>query len=201
MPIALPRIKYLIVSIALLLLIWAAGFSSFVHNITKPVAESSLTKTELIAVWTGGQSRINTGLELLSRAHADELLISGVNNTLSVADLIKIWKPTDAAITVPEEMLSCCIHLGRDATNTRENAIETKNWVNTHDVSSLTLVTAHYHMPRALLEFKNEMPHLTVVAYPVFPDQTKPYTANFWTLAFIEYHKTILTWLRIAVKL
>lgn len=201
MTFALPRIKYLMISITLLLLIWAAGFTSFVHHITKPVAESSLPKTELIAVWTGGQSRINTGLELLSRAHASELLISGVNNTLSVADLIKIWEPSDTAIPVPEDMLSCCIHLGRDATNTRENAIETKSWVEAHNVNSLTLVTAHYHMPRALLEFKNEMPELNVVTYPVFPEQTKPYTANFWTLAFIEYHKTILTWLRIAVKL
>ena len=39
--------------------------------------------------------------------------------------------------------------------------------------TSLRLVTANYHMPRSLLEFRRAMPALHIVPHPVFPDNFK----------------------------
>lgn len=189
-------------------LIWLTGFSVFTHHIsnTKPIQTAS--KTDAIIVLTGGQDRIHTGLELLSQGQANKLFISGVNNTLSLSDLMKIWKKDETARNEEEKIsaksghiyshLECCTYLGREATNTHENAAETSSWIKTQDkaIKSITLVTAHYHMPRASLEFKDRMPMLPINHHPVFPTKTKPYTIDFWSMAFVEYHKTIFTWLR-----
>ncbi len=60
--------------------------------------------------------------------------------------------------------LAAHVTLGRSATSTLGNAEETATWVRTHDIHSLIVVTADYHMPRALLEMEREMPGVTL--YP-----------------------------------
>lgn len=186
-------------------LIWLMGFSMFAQHISKTAEPLSNKKTDAIIVLTGGPNRIHTGLDMVSNGLAEKLFISGVNNKLSLPNLIRIWNNTPARTSVTGaptthsqtyEDLECCIYLGREAKNTYENADESHRWVKEQDIQSITLVTAHYHMPRARLEFKARMPLLPINYHPVFPIKTKPYTINFWTIAFIEYHKTIFTWLR-----
>jgi len=41
-----------------------------------------------------------------------------------------------------------------------------------HGFTSLRLVTADYHMPRALFLMRCAMPDATILAHPVFPDTT-----------------------------
>jgi uncharacterized SAM-binding protein YcdF (DUF218 family) len=38
---------------------------------------------------------------------------------------------------------------------------------------SLRLVTAAYHMPRSLLEFRRVLPNAEIVPHPVFPEPVK----------------------------
>ena len=43
--------------------------------------------------------------------------------------------------------------------NTNGNAIEAKQWIEQNGIKTITLVTANYHMPRSLLEFKKALPN------------------------------------------
>src|SRR3546814_14678895 len=62
----------------------------------------------------------------------------------------------------------CSSDLGYEADNTRGNAVETAAWMKDQDFTSLRLVTATYHMPRSLLEFRRPMPDIEIVPHPVF---------------------------------
>ena len=53
------------------------------------------------------------------------------------------------------------------------NARETAIWMAAGKRTSLRLVTANYHMPRALVLFHRVMPETTIVPHPVFPDTVR----------------------------
>ena len=64
----------------------------------------------------------------------------------------------------------------------------------------MRLVTAAYHMPRSLIEFRNTMPDVQIITHPVFPSQVKldawwrwPGTAG---LIFVEYSKYLVARIR-----
>ena len=88
----------------------------------------------------------------------------------------------------------CCIVLGHAADDTVGNATETAAWMGREGFSSLRLVTAAYHMRRALLEFRRAMPEAAIVAHPVFPDAFKrdrwwrwPGTAHLLAVEYTKY--------------
>jgi len=60
-------------------------------------------------------------------------------------------------------MFDCCIDLGFTAADTVGNARETAEWARSLGYRSLILVTADYHMPRAMLELKAAMPEARIV--------------------------------------
>ena len=66
--------------------------------------------------------------------------------------------------------LFCCVELDHDAQNTRGNADIARQWAQLHDMKSLRLVTANYHMPRALLVFSRAIPNADLYQWPVSPD-------------------------------
>jgi uncharacterized SAM-binding protein YcdF (DUF218 family) len=67
---------------------------------------------------------------------------------------------------------------------------------------SLRLVTANYHMPRSLLEFRHAMPDLEIVPHPVFPENFKQDEWWLWSrsasLVASEYSKYLIALLRTA---
>ena len=65
---------------------------------------------------------------------------------------------------------TCCIELGHDAADTVGNARETAAWAKAGNYRSLRLVTSDYHMPRSLAVFRRAMPHIDLIAHPVFSD-------------------------------
>jgi len=75
-------------------------------------------------------------------------------------------KPTDVVAKVGDESITEA-DLGYAAEDTRGNADEAAEWVREHGFKSLIVVTARYHMPRALQEFSFVMPDVTLIAYPV----------------------------------
>jgi uncharacterized SAM-binding protein YcdF (DUF218 family) len=165
---------------------WAAGLYVFASLIPEP-GDESLEKTDAIVVLTGGAGRVGEGLSLLEKGIAQKLFISGVYRGVDVQALLKL------AQRAPGN-LECCIALGYAADSTRGNAAETAEWIAREKFASVRLVTASYHMPRSLLEFRDALPlDVRLVPHPVFPAGF--YAGNWWRwrgsarLAISEYHK------------
>ena len=73
------------------------------------------------------------------------------------------------------------------------------------NIQSLRLVTADYHMPRSLFEFKTVMPKESIVPHPVFPDKVK--RKHWWkwpgtaSLLISEYNKFLFAWMRSEIEM
>jgi len=178
---------------ATLVLTWLAGlllFAAFILTMDKPQTTTG-DQADAIIVFTGGSKRIETGLTLLKQQQAPVLFISGVGPNLDIDTVYKLWSDDDSAETL------CCFELGKKATNTIGNAIETKQWASDNHISSIILVTSDYHMPRAVIELRKEMPALSVSPYVVKggPDMLK--NTHYWRLIFEEYHKTFYSLLQL----
>jgi uncharacterized SAM-binding protein YcdF (DUF218 family) len=171
--------------------LWAIGFAAFAGYVGAMREPRDAEKTDAIIALTGGTNRLARALELLSDGRAKNLLISGVGKEARLDDLVKIWgyrKP------LPD----CCIDLGFEAENTLGNAREAREWAKRNDVRSLRLVTATYHMPRALFEFRVAMPDVRILSHPVIPEGFQPDDRTFWQLCFLEYHKLLMSAFRAA---
>lgn len=141
--------------------LWLTGFVRFAETVPDRVEQPG-QYTDAIIVLTGGSKRLSTGLALLTDGMAEKLFVSGVYRGVDLAELL------DLAQQDPEE-LQCCIALGYAADNTVGNAAETAAWISAQGYRSLRLVTAAYHMPRSLLEFRHALPDTVVIPHPVFP--------------------------------
>ena len=182
---------------AILVLAWAVGFVWFALGTPQRVVDPA-AETDAIVVLTGGSRRLSVGLTLLLQGRAKKLFVSGVHRGVDVAELLR------AAQQTPQEA-RCCIALGYAADNTAGNAAETARWMQEQGYRSLRLVTAGYHMPRALLEFRAAMPAAAIVPHPVFPDTFPAW--EWWTrgdalaLAAGEYSKYLAAVLRLTLGL
>ena len=191
-PRAKRRWRLLILLLAVLIGIWAYGLFSFVGMIPQKPTKAERS-TDAIVVLTGGSDRLKEGLTLLSAKKAKKLFVSGVYRGNDVRRLLEIQQHN------PADLL-CCISLGYSATSTASNAIETAEWIIDQNYRSFRLVTANYHMPRSLLEFRHHMPALEIIPHAVFPAQFK--RAQWWlwpgtaALIFSEYTKYIVASMR-----
>ena len=172
---------------------WGIGFLAFVAAIPDAVEDDITEETDAIVVLTGGTGRLEAGLTLLADKQGKKLFISGVYQGVDVQQLI------DVSRYQPEE-LTCCITLGYAANSTYGNALETAEWLSEERFKSIRLVTASYHMPRSLIEFRHAMPNVRIVPHAVFPPQFKrddwwqwPGTAQ---LILIEYLKFLAAGIR-----
>lgn len=167
---------------------WLAGLFIFAETIPRS-PEDSDEQTDAIVVLTGGSMRMEEGLALLSRHMGKKLFVSGVHRGVEVKQLI------DRSLRSPQE-IDCCIVLGYAADHTAGNARETADWMREQGYRSLRLVTASYHMPRSLAEFRHEMPTIRTIAHPVFPEHVK--LDDWWrwpgtaVLIFGEYNKYLV---------
>lgn len=185
----LKLIGYFITACSTLFLIWGAGWLWFAASVASMKPKDISTKTDAIIVLTGGEKRVDTGLDLLSSGKADLLFISGVNSKVKPAELVALWgKDGDGLLDK--------IVLGYMAETTAANAIETQEWVRKNNIKSIRLVTANYHMTRSLLNFQKALPDVSIYKHPVVPADFKPWTEKFWPLTFSEYNKVLATWLR-----
>jgi len=164
---------------------WAAGLVWFAGQIPDAVADRT-TRTDAIIVLTGGQGRLETGLDLLGRDLADRLFVSGVYRGVDVKTLLGLVRSASAD-------LEDRIGIG-DAANTTGNAEETAEWVRRNGVRSIRLVTSSYHMPRSLAEFRHALPDIEIVPHPIFSDHVKqrewwawPGTAALIAREYVKY--------------
>jgi len=185
----LPVFRLLLMAVSVGSLVWASGLYRFSQLIPQPLPDNQVA-TDAIVVLTGGAGRVGEGLSLLERGLAKKLFVSGVYQGVDVQELLKVARRAPGN-------LECCIALGYAADNTRGNARETADWMRRENISSIRIVTASYHMPRSLLEFRRALPaDVRIVPHPVFPDGFP--TESWWRnvsamrLAISEYHKYLL---------
>ncbi len=171
------------------------GLLRFAVQLPEP-GGAETAKNEAIVVLTGGARRLAAGLQLLQAGGGQRLLVSGVHRGVEVGELLAHLK------TRPTDLIER-LDLGHQARNTRGNAREAAAWVAEKGYRSLTLVTADYHMPRALLEFRAAMPDLAITAHAV---ESPGFRRDAWwrspgsaRLLISEYLKGLVTRLRFAL--
>ncbi len=139
---------------------WGTAFGVFERTARAP-APALLPEADGIVALTGGADRIETALRLLQGGHAPALLVSGVGRGVDLAEMMRRVRLSPS--------LEARITLGRQATSTLGNAAETAQWARAAGVRRLLVVTAGYHMDRALLEIGRSLPEVALVPVPVQP--------------------------------
>ncbi len=196
-----PRLRWLLAAGIAATIAWSAGFLGFVEHIPRnlPVLAMGVDakRYDAIVVLTGGSGRLEAGLRLLEAGRARKMFVSGVYHGVDVASLLELSQ------TAPRD-LDCCITLGYSADDTTGNAAETVKWMSAEGFSSMLLVTANYHLPRSLLEFRSAMPGAKIAAWPVQPPNVQ--IANWWRwpgtarLLAGEYTKYLAAWVRARLR-
>lgn len=143
-----------------------AGFLVFAQSIERDEARPPRRGVAVVAL-TGGADRIQDALDLLEKGYAGRLLITGVNPSLTRADMARLAPRSTSFI-------ECCVDLGYEAQNTIGNAQEARRWLVDHDLrGSVIVVTSNYHMPRALAELAHELPQTDLIPFPVVSDRLR----------------------------
>ena len=158
----------LLIALWLVMAILVACLQFFIHNLphqeNQDSAQNNLS-AEGIIVTTGGQARLSAGLTLLAEGQAPILLLTGVGEGVT-KQMIAV------SLALPQakrDLLACCIELDFIAADTKGNAMAAQKWVTDNELSSVILVTAHYHMPRAMLEFTAKLEETNIIAHPIIP--------------------------------
>lgn len=171
-------------------ILWSAALVWFIQTLPSSGTPYTVT-TDAIVALTGGNGRVEHGLEALAEGAAPVLLVSGVGRHVTLPQLLLAHaKPeTRARIRARDGE----IVLDYIASSTNSNASETAAFVTERKVTSIRLVTAGYHMRRSLLEFRAAMPNVVLVPDPVFPTEFRRDEwwrhANTRRLMFSEFHK------------
>jgi uncharacterized SAM-binding protein YcdF (DUF218 family) len=168
------------------------GFVLFLHQIPEQEILPDRPAAAVIAL-TGGPERIADAIDLMERGYAGRLLISGVNPSLTRADVIRM-APRH------RKLIECCVDLGYEARNTIGNAREARQWMKDHELrGAVIVVTANFHMPRALLEMSRVMPGTQLLPFPVVTERSReglwwrdPAMARLWGLEYVKYLAALL---------
>ena len=183
--------RAVLMGVVLAVALVAVDFFWFVHQMPESEAAPARSADGIVAL-TGGPLRINDALDLLASGHGQRLLISGVNPTTRRGEIARLMPEH-------ERWFSCCVDIDHSAT-TIGNAKETRQWAKARGFQSLIVVTANFHIPRALVELGHELPDVTLVPYGVVSEKMRieawwenPETAR---LLFLEYLKYIVARIR-----
>lgn len=177
------RAKFMaVISVYLLFLAWLGGFIIFQQYIRKRPIDNT-TKTDVVVVLTGGKNRIAEAARLYNNGLADMLFISGVGKHVGLRALEKqhgvVFNKTNVV-------------LGREATNTIENAIEVSEVIRRNNFKTIRLVTSYYHMPRSTEVIKAYIPDVEILEHPVYSQNVSKRwwkrPKSFYLIAS-EYHK------------
>lgn len=152
------RLRWLLLPLVPLLLL-LAGFVAFVARALDPPPPPG-GRSEAIVVLTGGSERVAMGFRLLAEGRADRMLISGAHPEAGLAEIA-------AAAGLDPAPFAGRVTIGHAAATTRGNAAETAAWLRAEPARSLRVVTAGYHMPRAMLELRRALPGVELLPHPV----------------------------------
>ena len=185
-------------ALLVVVMLWGVGLLAFASRVAHATPAADPGRAQGIVALTGGSSRrLQAAMTLLQGGRGRRLLISGVNRRVTREEVRR------AARAVAGPLYECCVDLGFEAIDTLGNARETSEWARARGYNRLILVTADYHMPRALLELRGAMPRVTLTPYPV---ATEDVDARAWwktpqglKLMVMEYDKYLVILAREAV--
>lgn len=162
-------------ALSAILLVWAFGFLWFAGAMPRPAGAA---KADAVVVLTGGNGRIDRGLEVLRSGRAKRLFVSGVDREV---------RPHEFAIEygVSAKQMACCVTLGFESVDTRSNAMEIARWVATAKIKSARVVTNDWHMRRAIFELSATLPKDVTVIEDAVTSQPS------FRILFLEYHKLL----------
>ena len=144
------------------LAVWAAGFALYLVDVETTTPPNPMPRADGIVALTGGDNRVAAALALLAQRDAPRLLISGAGRGTYLGD----FTSDDVSTTT---RYAGDITLGHMAGTTYGNALEAADWVRSYHLRTLIIVTADYHMPRAMLEMHRHLPGITLIPAPVRP--------------------------------
>ncbi|WP_133366051.1 YdcF family protein [Qipengyuania sediminis] len=156
-------------------LFYAIGFLLFAVTLPTPVGH---LRTDAVLVPTGGPGRIARGLEVLRDGDARRMFVSGVDREVTANEFA-------SEFGVRSREMRCCVTLGYLAVDTRSNAGEAAQWMQTNDVRTVRLVTTDWHMRRAAAELRNSLPATVRVIEDAVP--SNPALGQL----FLEYNKLL----------
>lgn len=142
--------------------LWVVGFAMFLVIVFTSTPPNPVPPADGIVALTGGDDRVSEALALLADRQAPRLLISGAGRGTYLGDFTKDNAPAATKYAAG-------ITIGHMAGTTHGNAVETQSWAGAHHMRTLIIVTADYHMPRALQEMQAALPGVTLIPYPVRP--------------------------------
>ena len=191
---------FFIFLIILVFILFFVELNNFKENILT-FSKHNNKKSHNIVILTGGTNRIKVGLKIIedfrkSKKNNYKILVSGTGMGFTKNSLKKKLGPN-----FNPKLIECCIDLDSISKNTITNASETLKWTSKNNIKEFVLITSNYHMPRALLEFKNVMLNLKIHTYAITP---KKHNIENWLrsyqtfgLVFTEYCKYIVANIRI----
>jgi uncharacterized SAM-binding protein YcdF (DUF218 family) len=168
-------------------LAWLLGFVWFLAQVSHEPPPPP--RSDGIVVLTGGAGRVETGLRLLAAGDARVLLVTGVGGGGAArGEFAAIARRAGV-----DPALEARTTLGREARDTYGNALETASWAAENNLHSLIVVTAGYHMPRAVAELSRALPEVDLHPFPVISPALRrsPDAASLRLLAS-EYTKYLV---------
>ena len=174
-------------------LVWLTGFVLF--TATLPEATPLAVAADAVVVLTGGPGRLARGVAVMQAGSARRMLVSGVGEAVTRAELAATLddgadgRSLDAAARLANRrLLAAQVDLGYSAVDTRSNAAETTDWMAANNFKSLRLVTSAWHMRRAELELRAQLPADIAIITDAVPNE--PAAARVAR----EYNKLLLRW-------
>ncbi len=189
-----------IATFLVLALIWFAGLLAFADRVRGSTPALPPARAQGIVALTGAGSdaRIAAAVSLLEDGYGRRVLVSGVNREASREDVRTLSRAA-------RRLYDCCVDLGFDAADTVGNAREAQAWAQARGFDSLIVVTADYHLPRAMLE-QRAMFHGSGVRLEPYPVATPALKSSGWwrspraaRLMVMEYSKYLAILAREAV--
>ena len=191
--------------IALLILIITYFLIELFHFKEKIIANEKYPNkiNTNIVILTGGTNRIKDGFDIIKKfdeksKYKIKILVSGTGKGFTKLSLQNKLGPD-----FDLKLIKCCVELDAISQNTYSNAKQTLKWSTRNNIKEFILITSNYHMPRSILEFKNKMPDIRILTYPIKP---RKHEINNWlssfetfSLIFYEFCKLIISNIRINV--
>ena len=162
--------------------VYVLGFIYFMNSLPQTLPNTTPT-TQAVTVFTGSSGRVAAGFEILRSGFEGPLYVSGVHKAATLDDL------TDS--TTLTENQAKRVTLDYSAQNTRDNVRSASYWLAELGLTSVTTVTAYYHIPRSLMLWKQHAPEAAVEPYPVFTGKASLFV--LWR----EYNKYLAACLRL----
>lgn len=153
-------------SLAVLCGLLLGAFFGFYQNVREQQPQLVATSNyQGVAVFTGGQNRIQTGFDILEGfPNVKYVLISGVNPNSSREKLLQSFLPEGGAF-------AGSVQLDYEARTTYGNVLQTKQWAEENKLKRVIIVTSNYHVPRAKMLADLYLDGLDVSFYPVVADK------------------------------